>query len=124
MTASLLQGRRILVVEDEFMIADGVRRALASAGATVLGPIGNLDDALALIQSEPHIDGALLDANLVGVYAYPAADLLLSRGVKIVFVTGYDLADIPHRFSVVPRCQKPFSAKRILNVISTALHTS
>ena len=121
MTASLLQGRRILVVEDEFMIADGVRRALASAGATVLGPIGNLDDALSFIQSEPHIDGALLDANLVGVYAYPAADLLLSRGVKIVFATGYDLADIPDRFSVVPRCQKPFSAKRILEVISMAL---
>lgn len=121
MTAGLLQGRRILIVEDEYMIASGVQRALASAGATVLGPIGNLDDALSFIQSEPHIDGALLDANLVGVYAYPAADLLLSRGVKIVFATGYDLADIPDRFSVVPRCQKPFSAKRILEVISMAL---
>lgn len=108
-----LRGRRILVVEDEYMLADELRTELSDAGAQVLGPVGSLGDAIALIEAEPHIDGAVLDVNLHGEQAYPAADLLVGRGIPFVFATGYDAAAMPDRFAHVVRCEKPVSMAKI-----------
>ena len=99
--------RRVLVVEDDYFIAQEMRRGLAAGGTEVLGPVGDVDDALALIARTPGIDGAVLDINLHDVMVFPVADALRARGVPFVFATGYDWATIPARFADVQRCEKP-----------------
>ena len=76
-----LRDRRILVSEDEYLLADALRARLQELGASVFGPVSSLDDALALIRSEPSINGAVVDINLGGEMACPAADLLLERAI-------------------------------------------
>lgn len=112
-----LRGCRILVVEDEYLLADELQTDLADAGAIVLGPLGTLNQVLELIRAGGEIDGALLDVNLGGEMAYPAADLLLERAVPFVFTTGYDDSVIPSRFSRVARCPKPVNISRITQAI-------
>jgi CheY-like chemotaxis protein len=113
-----LYDQRILVVEDEYLLAMELQGKLQESEAVVLGPVSNLDDALALIRSEPSIDGAVLDINLGGKMAYPAADLLMERGIPFVFTTGYDDVVIPERFGNAPRLQKPFDISRIVQALA------
>jgi len=122
MSERSLRDCRVLVVEDEFMLADDLQNELQDVGAIVLGPVGVLVAAIALIQAEERIDGAVLDANLGGELVYPAADLLIERGVPIVFTTGYDASAIPSRFSAVARCDKPVRINALLQAIGRAMH--
>jgi len=122
MSDRTIEGCRLLVVEDEFMLADELRTELEDAGAHVIGPVGALGTAMALIEGEERIDGAVLDANLGGEMVFPAADLLLARGVPIVFTTGYDASIIPGRFSDMARCEKPINLRLIIQAIGRALH--
>ena len=88
----------------------------------VIGPAATLADALDLIRAEEQIDGAILDVNLRGEMAYPAADLLIERGVPFVFTTGYDSSAVPARFADVVRCEKPISIRRVTEAIGRAIH--
>lgn len=107
MTSTPLAGLRILVVEDEVMIADDVADDLRERGASVLGPAASLEQAEALIEGGDRIDAAVLDVNLRGQMVYDLADRLIERGVPVVFATGYSQFVIPERFRSVPRCEKP-----------------
>lgn len=113
---------RVLVVEDEYMLADELQMELGDLGAVVLGPFGTVEDAVAAIAAEPDMDGAILDANLRGEMVFPAADLLLERGVPFVFTTGYDASVFPSRFEHIVRCEKPISMKRVTQAIGRAIH--
>jgi CheY-like chemotaxis protein len=104
-----LQGRRILVVEDLFHIAEMLAAMLRDFGCEVVGPVPRLAPALRLAESE-RLDGALLDVNLNGDDAGPVAEALHARGIPFVFVTGYDQSsDLPARFQDAPRLTKPFA---------------
>lgn len=116
-----LRGCRILVVEDEFLIADELATELADAGAVVLGPAGSIDRALALIEAEGRIDGAILDVNLGGEPVFPAAERLRARGVPFLFTTGYDGSAIPERFRDVVRCEKPIGIWRITQAVGRVI---
>ena len=118
-----LKDCRVLVVEDEYMLASELKDELDDAGAIVLGPVGTVEDALKLIQGEAEIDGAVVDVNLHGEMAYPVADLLLERAVPMVFTTGYDVGDLPPRFAHVVRCEKPVQLRRVAQAIGKALGT-
>jgi CheY-like chemotaxis protein len=118
MAEHTLQDYRILVVEDEYLLAMALQGELQDLGAVVLGPVGNLDDALALIRSEASIDGAVVDINLSGKKAFPAADLLTERGIPFVFTTGYDASVIPERFGNAPRLHKPADISRIVQALA------
>jgi two-component sensor histidine kinase/CheY-like chemotaxis protein len=91
-----LRGRRILIVEDEPVVAMELRQFLTRLGCVVLGPAGTLDEALALAALHPGagIDLGILDVNLHGQISYPLADLLAERGVPVVYTSGY--GDLPH----------------------------
>ena len=115
--AAPLAGRRVLLVEDEFFLAQELARAFAAQGAAVIGPAATTDDALDLIEQEGRIDGAVLDLNLQGEMAYTVADALLARGVPFVFATGYDAASIPARYAGVSRCEKPVSPAAITRAL-------
>lgn len=113
---------RILVVEDEYMLADELQRELEDAGAIVLGPVGAVEDAIDLIASEREIDGAVLDVNLGGDLVYPAAEMLMERSVAFVFTTGYDASTIPARFEHVVRCEKPINLRKITQAVGREVH--
>ncbi len=115
-----LHGRRILVVEDEYYVARELHLGLVAAGASVIGPASSLDIALDLIKASSTIDAAVLDINLSGEMVFPAADLLLERGVPIIFSTGYDRSAIPARFNHVPRCEKPFGFIKLQDTLLEA----
>lgn len=80
-------GKRILVVEDDFFLADDLRRRLQEHGATVIGPVASVNAALDLIETR-RVDAAILDVELDAETAFPIALVLEQRGVPFVFVTG------------------------------------
>ena len=99
--------RRVLVVEDEMMVAWLLEDMLAELGCVVLGPVAKVDKALAMIGTEA-IDVAVLDVNLDGEMSYPIADALGARGVPFVFVTGYAKDRLLDGYRSFPMLQKPF----------------
>ncbi|HET6805542.1 MAG TPA: response regulator [Frateuria sp.] len=107
-------GRRILVVEDEFLLAYALVDMLEDRGAEVLGPTMSVDQALGLIEGTTRLDGALLDINLHGEISFAVADALAERGIPFTFATGYDESVIPARFADVPCHQKPLDPHRVL----------
>lgn len=118
MMASLpLSNRRILVIEDEYLLATEMQDGLVKAGATVIGPVSGLSMALKLIEETARIDGAVLDVNLRGEAAFPAAEMLEDRKVPTLFVSGYDPKIIPQRFRNTPHCEKPVSIKRVIETL-------
>lgn len=96
---------RVLVVEDEYFLADDVAQALSAHGAEVVGPVGTLAEAEALARSRP-LDVALLDINLRGELSYSVVDILRDRNVSVVFTTGYAETVIPASYAHVPIWQK------------------
>lgn len=112
-----LSGRRVLVVEDEYFVADDVARRLEARGAEVIGPVGDVDDALDLIDDTERLHAAVLDLNLKGEMAFPVADALIERGVPFVFATGYDQGAIPERYSKFARCEKPIDPDKIARAL-------
>jgi DNA-binding response OmpR family regulator len=112
-----LRGARILIVEDEYYIADDMAAALRLQGAEVLGPVGTVDEAFVIV-SEGAFDCAILDMNLRGDMAYPLADRLTEAGVPFVIATGYNSASLPDRFSAVPRVEKPVDPEVVLAAVA------
>ena len=114
-----LKGRRILVLEDEWFIADEISGALDRHHATVVGPAGDIDAARALVEREQP-DCAILDINLRGEMVFAFADELEARGVSFVFATGYDAPVVPPRFADVPRFEKPLRIDELLKAVAAA----
>lgn len=121
MLEQALRHCRILIVEDEYLIADELRAGFDDAGAMVLGPVATVEKALDLIGAEDRVDGVVLDVNLRGEMTFPVADLLIERGVPFVFTTGYDASVIPSRFERVMRCGKPIDIDKITSTIGRVI---
>ena len=112
-----IEGRHILVVEDDFLIGHDFAAALGDLGVNVLGPVGSVDDALDLLEETTDIDWAVLDLNLGGELSYPIADALAERGLPFVFTTGYDKAALAARYSEVIRCEKPVVISEVVQAL-------
>ena len=117
MTAEL-EGVKVLVVEDEFLIAALIEEMLKSAGCLVSGPIPRLAEALDAAARDD-CDVAVLDVNLAGQRIYPVADILSGRNVPFVFVTGYANGVLPEEYAERPRVSKPFKMADLLTVLSS-----
>ncbi len=103
-------GRRVLLVEDEALVAMRIQECLTECGHSVVGPISRASDALQAAR-ESDYDAAILDINLGDGMAYPVADIVAARGLPFVFVTGYETID--ERFSHVPILQKPIERQML-----------
>ena len=115
----VLAGWRVLVVEDEWLIAAWVGRALEGAGAVVLGPAGSVGRALALLaDGSPPPDAALLDANLGGEAVTPVALALAGRGVPFALVTAYAADGLDGPLRAAPRVGKPFTAAGLVRAVA------
>lgn len=122
MTALNLAGLRVLVVEDEMMVAMLIEDMLAELGCQVVGPASRLDEAMALVE-EADLDCAVLDVNLGGQPIFPLADLLRKKGAPFAFATGYGDAGLRDVDKGSPVLQKPFRESdlaRVLGELSAA----
>ena len=117
---SELSGRRILVVEDEVMVAWMLEDMLGQLGCAVVGPAARVDQALAIIGCE-ELDAAVLDVNLNGEKSYPVADELKARGVPFVFSTGYGQKRLQESYLQHPMLQKPFKRSTLGTALGTLL---
>jgi CheY-like chemotaxis protein len=108
---------RILVVEDEFLIALDIAGVLEQAGLAVIGPAGTVGDALQAIERED-VQGALLDAHLAGEPVGRVADALKARSIPFAFVSGYGREQLPpaHRSALLVK--KPFTGKDLLAAVA------
>ena len=113
-------GRRILVVEDEYMVAEDLRRWLQGRGAQVIGPAPRLGRAHSLIATEP-IDAAVLDIHLAGELVFPAAEALDERRIPFLFMSGFDRSVVPARFAHVQLLEKPVSFDALLQAMTVLL---
>ena len=102
-------GLRVLVVEDEAMIALLLEEMIAELDCQVIGPVGRLGKALELASKEA-IDVALLDINVDGKEVYPVAEALVARGIPFAFVTGYGRGGLRNSYRASPTLAKPFRA--------------
>ena len=106
---------RVLLVEDEALVAMMIQETLAEFGFQVIGPVGTASEALAAAR-ERLFDAAVLDINLGDGLVYTVAEILCKRGVPFVFVTGYDADSIDPRFSGVPVLQKPIERNMLQKI--------
>ena len=111
-----LAGRKVLVVEDEALIAAQVEAVLGDAGCTVIGPAADIAEALTLAAGSPP-DVAVLDVNLAGERSDPIADVLAARGIPFLFCTGYAGAAAPERYPGARVLKKPLDPAELLQAI-------
>ena len=104
-----------MIVEDEALVALVLADQLAELGLSVIGPCSSIAEATAAA-SEHEFDAAILDVNLGGELVYPVADLLSSRGIPFVFVTGYGQESIDGRFAHTTVLEKPVEREYLENV--------
>jgi CheY-like chemotaxis protein len=114
-------GRRVLVAEDEFVIALEIETALRDLGCVVLGPTASVADTLDLLARE-RPDAALLDVKLLDGPATPVAEACAVLGVPFALATGYDGDGLPEpALSAAPRLAKPFGAGELRRVLAALL---
>jgi len=117
MTTPEPRNPRVLLVEDEYIVAAALSRGLRMCGAEVIGPAATVANALALIEASSAIDGALVDINLRGVLAYDVVDRLIANRIPTVLTTGYETSVVPSRYRDLVVIQKPFDAKDALDAL-------
>jgi CheY-like chemotaxis protein len=114
MTTLSLSGTRVLIVEDNFVVADALRFVIDGYDGIVTAIVPTLERAYAALAASP-IDVAVLDINLNGRSVVPLADHLRSEGIPFVFLTGYgDEELLPEHLRVHPRFDKPVDAERLV----------
>ena len=117
-----LAGKRLLVIEDEAIIAAMVEDMLTELGATVVGPAATIAHGLKLAKSEA-IDGAVLDVNIRSERVDPIADLLRSRDIPFVYATGYGDA-VAATGQGAPVLEKPYTLDKLARAVGAALSRS
>jgi DNA-binding response OmpR family regulator len=114
--ADKLSGQRVLIVEDEYFLAQDLAEYLNHLGVEVIGPVGTVTDALELLHYAD-IQGAVLDINLRGERVYPVADVLEQKQVPFVFASGYGGELEPNAYTDIPRCIKPLDFAELANTL-------
>ena len=119
-----LRGRRILVVEDSYLVAQELTEALEREGAEVVGPVATVDDARRLVLETTKLDGAVLDVTLRGEMVWPVADILSRRNVRLIFATGYAAGPIRDRYDRCQVAEKPTPARAVVRLLTTEPHAA
>ena len=119
-TSLAIVGNRILVAEDEPLVAMNLSKSLAELGFSVVGPYSTLAKA-ATAAVETEVDAALLDVNLNGETVYPVAEILASKNVPFAFITGYGTEALRDKYANAPVLEKPVD-QRTLQILLTQKH--
>jgi CheY-like chemotaxis protein len=118
--APLLINKRVLVVEDESLVAMLIEDLLQDCGCSVVGPCGSVETALAAARTDT-FDLAVLDVNLRGEKVYPVAELLAERQIPFLFLSGYGEEAIPAAHPDWKACSKPFRANDLIAMMQAAV---
>ena len=122
-TSPAIQGAlnplRVLVVEDEMLIALGIEQCLLAHGHEVVGPVGRRDEALRYA-ADPMFDLALLDVNLAGEQVYPVAATLMRKSIPFVFISGLGVRGLRPEWKHAPMLEKPFSCDALIALTTAA----
>jgi CheY-like chemotaxis protein len=116
----MLSGKRILLVEDEALVAMLLEDMVIDLGAIVIGPESQLETAINSAETAD-LDAAILDINLGGRRSYGVADALRQRGVPFAFATGYGEQGVDQAHRGVPVLIKPYSEGEVARVLTTLL---
>jgi DNA-binding response OmpR family regulator len=119
-SARPLEGKRILVLEDDYYLATDEKAFLQKAGATVVGPLGSGYNRSDLPQVGG-VDAALVDINLGTGPSFDAARVLSDRAIPFLFVTGYDAGIVPEELSHVQRIEKPIRERHVIAALAALL---
>ena len=115
-----LRGKRVLIVEDEMLVAMNLEDTLVDLGLEVAGTAMHLKSAMELARS-CEVDVAVLDINLHGGRSYPVADILIRRRIPFIFATGYGHPEGEQTYSGVPVLTKPYRPSDLAEALMTAL---
>jgi len=115
-----LKDLRVLVVEDEALVALQLEDMLTELGCAVIGPASRVGQALQLLGGEP-VEVAVLDLNIAGELVYPVADELGNRGLPYIFVTAYGRSGLTEPYRSRPVLEKPFARRELLRAILDTL---
>lgn len=113
-------GLRVLIAEDEFLVALSLEEDLRGHGCEIIGPFSRLSDARKAAE-EQGIDVALLDVNMNGEMAYPVADALSARSIPFIFLSGYGATTFPEQYRNSPRVPKPYDPSMLIKEIRKIL---
>lgn len=116
-----LPGRRILLVEDEALVAMLLETILEDMGCIPVGPAATVEEGLALVADPAPLDAALLDVNVAGRQVFPVAEALKARGVPFVFSTGYGESGLPDEWRGHATVHKPFTESAIRAALMKAM---
>lgn len=119
-----IDGRHVLVVEGQYMLAFDLREKLEDAGAVVIGPEPSVERALSRLESADTIDAAVLDVNLGDEDAFPIADALRARNIPFLFASGYGDDAVATRFPGVVTCSKPLNVPALLRALEKMMHAA
>lgn len=114
--AADLHGLRVLVVEDEMIVALEIEGILREAGCEIVGPVGTLPEALSAAQTGS-LDAAILDVNLDGEWTVPVAAELQRRSIPFILATGYAESALPAQWRELPRLIKPFEGSELAHLM-------
>lgn len=114
---NIFEGRRILVIEDDYWIMMDMIKELRERGAEIVGPFPTVQKAVEMLEEGPDPDGAILDINVQGLRSYAVADVLKEKKIPFLFATGYDKSEVPTVYEDVPVFQKPVTATQIASVL-------
>lgn len=120
--AGSLQGHRILVVEDHYVIANAIAGTLFQAGAQVAGPVSRLEDARHLLLVDHAITAGFLDVNLGEEWVWPLVDFMLFRQIPMVLATSYGWDAIPPIYAHLPRCAKWANGQAVARALAAQMH--
>ncbi|OWV79175.1 hypothetical protein ATY75_28900 [Rhizobium sp. N122] len=120
MSQGNLNGKKVLVVEDEYLQARTIADALMEHGADVIGPFPTVEKALQYCGRDV-IDAAILDVKVGDVTSFTVAESLCRDGIPFIFLTGYDREMIPPRFKLVPHYLKPFVGRDAPTALALAI---
>jgi chemotaxis family two-component system sensor kinase Cph1 len=109
---------RVLLVEDQMIVAIEVEDMLREFGCIVVGPVGTLKRALRLAQKE-RLDAAILDVSVDGETIFPVAEELQKRHVPFLFATGYAEHTLPEKWQGLPRLGKPFKRDQLKKLMGS-----
>lgn len=115
-----LSGKRVLLVEDEAILAMALEDILGHLGCVVVGPALTVADGHRLA-SDAQLDAGVLDINMGNGPNFTIAEILRTRSVPFCFSTGYGLAGVPSQYADVPVLQKPYSDDRLAAMLRTML---
>ena len=97
---------RILIVEDEYLVAEEISETLRGIRINVVGPVGMIQEAYQAVQ-DTSLDCAVMDINIGEGASFPLIDVLIQRSVPVLLMTGYDQEELPMKYRSLPLVQKP-----------------